>query len=483
MNKRVIKVLGDIDISDQLTKKTKLRLNKIIDVQQECFKTRKQKITSTETTYSKVMTTNASGRYTLCHQFSDGMQGKVWVICDTENDNRKVAVLKKIRYDLLQQQEFDIIKSETLTEIVISAMTNMLFENNIIPNVVYRSKLYFCQECNNDIQEEVSDDRVNQFSKKCVYMLQELVNGESIKNSKGFIGCLTTIMNVLFQILVTLYACQKYFGIVHNDLHLNNVMLHNTGQNNRNDYIEYIVDYRKYYIPANLIVKIIDFGRGRIENGLEPEVIINGQDIYKVPIFGTPQEKVDQRRVGIFLLNAIVQKDIISRSSNKDQINRPGYYYDPVTNEVFENETQFNAFVRYKFQILKNTYFAYNQVLEVLEKMLLGQDLPDIIESSFSNFSIKEPLFNTVDSYNLDKQAQDLQITNTVIFDKYTNPISKNKTSRTTFKQSSQRLLPTPTSPNFATLSLKKNNTIKRKPREQKEPRAPKFDITNWGKN
>jgi hypothetical protein len=65
-------------------------------------------------------------------------------------------------------------------------------------------------------------------------------------------------MAYLFQVVATLYAYQKAFGMTHNDLHTNNIMYINTDI----ETLYYRVAGKRYAVPTyGRIMKIIDFGR------------------------------------------------------------------------------------------------------------------------------------------------------------------------------------------------------------------------------
>lgn len=65
-------------------------------------------------------------------------------------------------------------------------------------------------------------------------------------------------MAYLFQVVATLYAYQKAFGMTHNDLHTNNIMYVNTDV----ETLYYRVAGKRYAVPTyGRIMKIIDFGR------------------------------------------------------------------------------------------------------------------------------------------------------------------------------------------------------------------------------
>ena len=65
-------------------------------------------------------------------------------------------------------------------------------------------------------------------------------------------------LSIIFQIILGLTSCQKYFKIYHNDLHLSNIMFSNT----KLEYLYYSYNNVYFKVPTySKIIKIIDWGR------------------------------------------------------------------------------------------------------------------------------------------------------------------------------------------------------------------------------
>lgn len=66
--------------------------------------------------------------------------------------------------------------------------------------------------------------------------------------------------SVVFQILVALWCMQKHFGMIHDDLHTENVMI--SELENKDTCLYYQIAGKKYYVPTyGYFVQLIDFGR------------------------------------------------------------------------------------------------------------------------------------------------------------------------------------------------------------------------------
>lgn len=86
---------------------------------------------------------------------------------------------------------------------------------------------------------------------KCDGTLDELFDSGNMDAEQGAAA--------LMQVILTLLAYQKAFGLTHNDLHTNNIMYVHTDR----DELTYRFEGRVYKVPTfGRIYKIIDFGRG-----------------------------------------------------------------------------------------------------------------------------------------------------------------------------------------------------------------------------
>lgn len=100
---------------------------------------------------------------------------------------------------------------------------------------------------------------LEEYNKPCLLLYSELLDislYNYIKNNKILEDEWRCI---LFQIIAALVVIQKNFNLVHNDLHLSNIMLKYT----KKEYLYYEYRNNIYKIKTyNFIIKIIDWGRG-----------------------------------------------------------------------------------------------------------------------------------------------------------------------------------------------------------------------------
>jgi len=253
-------------------------------------------------------------------------------------------------------------------------------------------------------------------------MVSEFINGGTLTSVlTHYLQFPNILKNILFQILTSLSSLQRYFGIIHNDLHMGNILLES---NEHTGYLEYINSGKQYYIPNNLLVKIIDFGKSRIKDKIEPDTIINKVNIYNNPIYGNPQHSADQRRLATLLLNNIAGKTVIGRTDAKNFY--PGYFTDASTNTLFTDELQFDDFCLKYISKLKLKTPELFDILNILQEMLIGDPLEKIIYKNFNDLKFYSPIYKITDTYNLDKPERELVITNTKLVDTYSNPIVSN---------------------------------------------------------
>ena len=465
MNKEERERLKDINLSSSSTiGGKKIRIKNLIDMTADCFKERKY--------YGNDITFN--DKYYTCKKLANSVQGIVYIICEKEH-NEIVGALKKIKYDTIDDTTDHLIKSETLSEIIISGMTNMLLENDICPNFVYRTKLYFCDKCqNDDVSEYVESDSIlDQYienenyikNNKCIYILSEYISGGNLnsKENKYIYNCSSIAKSIIFQVCVALISMQKYFGIVHNDLHLGNILLQIANKTSKKKFLSYKLNGKTYYISSNIIVKIIDFGRGRIKNNIETDLVIKDLDLFTVPIFSEPQNLADQRRFAIYYLNKLLGENILEKSSSSkcpnSNVNEnipSGFFYDPkfeflsTTGQnyklypgqygntcYFIDEKAFARFITDKVDYYKTNFPNYSDVLEILKQMIVGENLEKIIETNFSDFLFKAPLYETVYSCSLDKKFNEITVNPKLL--EYINPINTSSKTKNFLEKASSK--------------------------------------------
>jgi hypothetical protein len=124
-------------------------------------------------------------------------------------DDQKVSFTRK------QLSSGDSVWGEIATYL----LCQTLILANICPNLPLMYRYYWCPNC----------DFVKFKSQKpCLLVLNELADGDLKMYilQKKRIWTFSLIDNCLFQIVVGLYAIEKYFDANHNDLHWGNVLVH-----------------------------------------------------------------------------------------------------------------------------------------------------------------------------------------------------------------------------------------------------------------
>lgn len=136
----------------------------------------------------------------------------------------------------------------SLTEIISNTLTNQLVFQNICPHFVVN---YYW-----DYQDKV------------ISIYNEYVNYKDFdtwaqKNHRREVW-----YNALFQIMIAIIALQKHFGMIHSDLHTQNILVQKV---KRGGYWKYTLDNHTYYLPnLGFVFLIHDFGFSWIPRKLTP---------------------------------------------------------------------------------------------------------------------------------------------------------------------------------------------------------------------
>ncbi len=252
---------------------------------------------------------------------------------------------------------------------------------------------------------------------------------------------------------------QKYFGIIHNDLHLGNIMI-SKNNTKRTDFICYTINNKDYYIPSKFIIKIIDFGRGRISKFIEPDVYFNDIPASSNPVFGIPQRYADVRRVAISFLNNILEKQYISLSTLKNKHNiQPGLWYETETFTPFKNEEDFNKYTTSLIDRHRHLYPDFDNIFNILQMMLNGENLLTIIQTCFKSYVHISPSFKVSDVFSLDIPLKDMYIENIKLLN-YINPINfENNKDNYVYDNSFNKFSTIKKRLNNATIKLKDSKT------------------------
>lgn len=157
------------------------------------------------------------------------------------------------RQDITQPEwtQYDVY-----AEIVCLELVTALVKARVCPNLPMFFSYYVCAKCefeNKEIQKYYGSSVGS-----CVLSLSEFANGGDLKHWCETSRSFDEWMNAYFQIFMGIVAIQKYFNMVHFDLHWGNVLIHNVP---KGGYWEYTLDGRKYYLPnVGFLFTLWDFG-------------------------------------------------------------------------------------------------------------------------------------------------------------------------------------------------------------------------------
>lgn len=146
-------------------------------------------------------------------------------------------------YELFYEMKKNI-SMPSLIETICYSLTNQLVFQNICPH--FGLNYYW----------EYSDNKIIYYNEYANY--STLFNWAKVSRSKS------EWMNILVQIIISIISMQKYFNIIHGDLHSLNILIYKV---TAGGYWKYMINKKKYIIPnLGWIVLISDFGFATIPN-------------------------------------------------------------------------------------------------------------------------------------------------------------------------------------------------------------------------
>jgi hypothetical protein len=280
-------------------------------------------IKSRKTVYTyfinKVKHSNIHLKYQLVknHILGSGWQGTVYKYC---NDTHCLAI-KKLYLDKKQAKYIDDIynkralKFGPYIEYVSGKLLNQLVLQNICPHFVLNY---------NQTTKERTNDICNDIYPYSMLHYNELINdgvlfSDWISKSHAIIYH----YNIYFQIMISLYAIQKYFNLTHLDLHADNIIIKNV---KKGGYWKYILHNKEYYIPnLGYQIYIIDFGHAYIPGVLESNTVktrfkqLKNKMLYDINyIF---KETITSTNVSEYFISKI-KNDIIKKLKCNKQCNQ-----------------------------------------------------------------------------------------------------------------------------------------------------------------
>lgn len=190
-----------------------------------------------------------------------GGQGEVYKYCeDNKNKNSCIAVKKtylnnkKSKY-INNIFNVDAYKEGVYIELASMQLTNELILQNVCPNYILNYDYMFKG------REGICDDI---YPYKMYYFNEYISGAETYTEWVKKFHKIEEWYNAYFQITVAIYALQKYFNMIHLDLHSDNIIVIKVKEGG---YWVYEIDGIKYYVPNyGYIFYINDFGHAWIPN-------------------------------------------------------------------------------------------------------------------------------------------------------------------------------------------------------------------------
>jgi hypothetical protein len=138
----------------------------------------------------------------------------------------------------------DSFDKPSLTEIITLTLTNQLVCQKISPH--YCLNYYW------------------DYEKNIIRSYNEYASSGDFSKWAQHQHSLDIWINALFQIFVGILAIQRYFNIVHTDLHIKNILVHKVQPGG---FWTYIIDKKRYYLPnLGYVFVLSDFGFSWIPN-------------------------------------------------------------------------------------------------------------------------------------------------------------------------------------------------------------------------
>lgn len=218
--------------------------------------------------------THAEQKYVVKESvIGEGYQGKVYKYCKT--DNCESIAVKKIYLDKKQSKfvnnylDKKALKYGVFIELAAARLTNQLLLQKISPNFVFNYVSSFSERTG------ICNDR---YPYSSYYYNEYIQNSETYddwvyeKHSKN------EWYNVYFQIIVNIYILQKYFNMIHLDLHAGNILVKKVP---KGGFWEYIIDNKSYKVPnLGYQLFIIDFGQAWIPDLFKTGYVKNPHKAY-----------------------------------------------------------------------------------------------------------------------------------------------------------------------------------------------------------
>lgn len=211
--------------------------------------------------YNKLLTNieNRKKMFNKIKILGEGYQGKVYYYKNKSNKLSKGLAVKKIYLDWKEGKYIeDIYNAKALNygifiELASNQLVNQLILQKIVPNFIL----------NYDYEFEERWDICSDIYPYKGYFYNEFMNdSETYTEWINREHSIHLWYNAMFQIVVSIYALQKYFNMTHLDLHSDNILVKKI---KKGGYWNYIINGKEYKVP-NLGYQfyIFDFGHAWI---------------------------------------------------------------------------------------------------------------------------------------------------------------------------------------------------------------------------
>jgi serine/threonine protein kinase len=162
-----------------------------------------------------------------------------------------------------------------------------------------------------------------------VYMIHEVANYGTLTKWISHYRSTKEILSMTFQVFAGLLCMERQFGMIHGDLHADNILVMSSRER-RETYIEYIIDGKSYYVPTKgYYFLIADFGRALIPDKIEIDHHLNVRNWYKeqLRLFGLEEYELNKLDWTKFTMSL----KTVDIPFNKDTfLNNVAYYFDSI---------------------------------------------------------------------------------------------------------------------------------------------------------
>jgi len=290
-----------------------------------------------------VQSLNKTGRNRLDLKKKDllgkGYQGIVYNYCDKKNcvAVKKVFLENKQARYLKNPFSIPALKYENFIELASMKLTNPIVLQKICPHFILHYKSTIKKS------EAPCEDEYPYSSK---YYNEYIDGGITYTKWVKQMHTKNEWYNAYFQITVAIYCLQKYFNMIHLDLHSDNILVKRVKSGG---YWKYIINGKSYYVPNyGFIFFINDFGHAWIPENFQ---------------------------------SWIVRKK----------------YKTKVIHKNFDIMKLFNSTLNFS----TSSPSFKNEIKQIIKDLETNKNFTDIIESMWDNYLKRQT--NIIESYNLDK--------------------------------------------------------------------------------